>query len=326
MKSAKALAKLVVMTGTIILNAVIASAAHAEAWRPNRPVTLVVPYAAGGGTDATARAVARSLSEVWGQPVVIENRPGADGLIGTNRVIEAKPDGYTLVLTVPSVTLAQYQEGHKGGDPLDALEPITALADTPPALVSTATVAALTLPELIAYCKTASTPCSFATGENSAKFVGKKFAAETGISNLIIVNYKGSSAIIPDLIAGRVTMSYTGLSTALAYHEKGTVRVLSTFGPSRSPSVPDVLTIREAGMPNFELMTWYGLFAPKGTPRDITQSIAAAVQRAGGDADVQKGLRLLGAVSVMNSPEEFAPQVKQAQAVYRDLANKYPVN
>lgn len=326
MRGFKPVATAVSIAASLALGVLSAQAAHAGSWRPDRPVTLVVPYAAGGGTDAAARAVSRSLGAVWGQPVVIENQPGADGLIGTRRVMDARPDGYTMVLTVPSITLAQYQPGYKGGDPLAGLEPVMALADTPPALVSTGKVPAKTLDELIAYCRTAATPCSFATGENSAKFVGKKFAAETGLSNLIIVNYKGSSAIIPDLVAGNVTMSYTGISAALAHHKTGALRIVSTFGPARSPSVPEVPTIREAGMPNFELMTWYGLFAPKGTPREITQSISDAVKEASKDPEVQRTLLLTGAVPLMNGPAEFAPQVRQVQDLYRDLAKKYPLD
>lgn len=297
----------------------------ARTWNPTRPVTLTVPYAPGGGTDAAARAIAQGLTRVWGQSVVVENVPGAEGLIGTRRVMEAKPDGYRIVIEVPSITLVRFQPSLKVDDPLSNLQPITSIADAPPAFVATTKVPAKTMGELVQYCKTAPTPCAFGTGENSAKFQARKFGAENGIDNLIVVNYKGSGAMIPDLIAGNVTIAYTGVAAALPLHRAGSVRMLSTASPKRSPASPDVPTVREAGMPSFESVTWYGLFAPKGTPKDIVNSIADAVREAGRDPAVQQALKVAGAVPVMNTPEQFAEQVAEVQTRYSELARRFPL-
>lgn len=302
-----------------------AQGAASRAWAPDRQVTLIVPYAAGGGTDAAARAISRSLAAVWRQPVVVENVPGADGMIGTRKTIDAKPDGYTMLLQVPSVALAVHDPASKGFDPLAHLEPITAVADTPPAFVSTAKVPARTLPELVQYCKSAATPCSFGTGEKSAKLMARKFAQETGISNLIVVNYKGTSAIVPDLMAGNVTIAYTGITAALPHHKTGALRILSTLGPARSPSLPEVPTVRESGLATFESVTWYGLFAPKGTPKAITEAIATAVREAGKDPDLQRAIQLAGAVPVLNTTDEFVKQVEFQRARYGALAKQFPL-
>lgn len=297
----------------------------ANTWKPDHTVTLVVPYAPGGGTDTTARAIARSLATVWKQPVVVENIPGADGLIGSRRAMESRPDGHTLILQVPSVALVKYQPSLNGVDPFAHLAPITAVADTPPAFVSTSQVPATTLDELIAYCKTAPKPCVFGTGERSAKLMASKFAKETGLTNLIVVNYRGTAAIVPDLISGNVTVAYTGITAALPHHKNGSVRILSTVAPKRAPMLPDVPTIREAGLPSFEAVTWYGLFAAKDTPSVITHAIADAVRLAGQDTDVRRTLETAGAVPVMNTPEDFAQQVEFQRKRYGDLAREFPL-
>ena len=297
----------------------------ARAWNPDRTVTLIVPYAAGGGTDAMARAVARGLAAVWNQAVVVENIPGADGLIGTRRAIEAKPDGHTIVLQLPSVTLAVHDPASKGFDPVDHIEPVTAVAEAWSAFISSPKITARTMQELIQYCKTAPAPCSFATAEKSAKLIARKFAHETGISNLIVVNYKGAGPIIPDLMAGTVTMAFTSIGSALPFYKAGNVRLLSTLGARRSPLLPEVQTIREAGLPDFETVTWYGLFAPKGTPKAITESIAAAWREASKDPDVQRVIQAAGATPALQTPDEFRKQVDIQRTRYSALAKQFPL-
>ncbi|MES2610362.1 MAG: tripartite tricarboxylate transporter substrate binding protein [Pseudomonadota bacterium] len=306
--------------------AVLAPAAHAQAvWKPTHPVTLVVPYAAGGGTDATARAVARQLGVIWGQPVVVENMPGADGLIGSRRVMEAKADGHTLLLQVPAIVLTRYMPGLKGIDPLARLEPVTAVSQSPAAIVASAKLPAKTLAELFQYCKTAATPCSLASGESLARISGKQLADESGIANLITVNYRGTGAIVTDMIANNVNFSFTGITAALPHHKAGTLRILATQGTKRAAVLPDVPTTAEAGFPQFQSVTWFGLFAPKGTPAAATQGIVAALREAVKDADVQKTIAAAGAEPVVNSPAEFAAQVQRESERLGALVKRYPL-
>ena len=295
------------------------------AWQPDRPVTLVVPYSAGGGTDATARAVSKQLGVIWKQPVVVENMPGADGLIGTRRVMEAKPDGYTLLLQVPSIVVTKYTPGLKGIDPLARLEPVTAVSQSPAAVVVSAKLPVKTFGEFVQYCRTAAQPCSLGTGESTARISAKQLAAEAGLPNLIVVNYRGTGAIVTDMIANNVNMAFTGITAALPHHKAGTLKILATQGPTRAAALPEVPTTAEAGYPQFQSVTWFGLFAPKGTPANVTQGIVASLREAVKDADLQKTIAAAGAEPVVNTPSAFAQQVRQESERIAELVKRYPL-
>ncbi|MGJ7525313.1 Bug family tripartite tricarboxylate transporter substrate binding protein [Variovorax sp. GB1P17] len=304
----------------------LAPPAFAQAsWHPDRPVTLIVPYSAGGGTDATARAVSKQLGVIWKQPVVVENMPGADGLIGTRRVMEAKPDGYTLLLQVPSIVVTKYTPGLKGVDPLARLEPVTAVSQSPAAVVVSAKLPVKTFGEFIQYCKTAAQPCSLGTGESTARISAKQLAAEAGLPNLIVVNYRGTGAIVTDMIANNVNMAFTGITAALPHYKSGTLKILATQGAKRAAALPEVPTTAEAGYPQFRSVTWFGLFAPMGTPPAVTQGIVAALQEAVKDADVQKTIASAGAEPVVNTPSAFAAQVREESERMAALVKLYPL-
>lgn len=249
-------------------------------------MSLIVPYV-GGGTDATARAVAKQLGVLWKQPVVVENLPGADGLIGMRRVMEAKPDGYTLLLQMPAIVLTKYTPGLKGIAPLAQLTPITAVSQSPAAIVASAKLPVKTLRELFQYCQKAPKPCATGSGETLAKVSAKQIAAEVPLPGLLTVNYRGTGAIVTDMIANNVNFAFTGITAALP-HKAGTLRILATQGRQRAAALPDVPTTAEAGYPQFQSVTWFGLFAPKGTPARVQEGIVAALREAVKDADVQR--------------------------------------
>lgn len=295
------------------------------AWKPNRPVTIVVPYVPGGGTDASARATAKLLGEQWGQPVLVANMPGADGLIGTRKVAESKPDGYTLLLQTPAIVLTKHAPSFTGTDPLSSLVPVTNIAQSPGVIVANGKFPATSLPELIKYCKTATTPCSMGTGENVAKLFGQKLKAEA-LPNLIVVNYKGTAAIITDMIANNVNFAVTGVASALPHQKAGTLKIVANQGKQRFSEAPDVRTVMETGMPEYEYTTWFGLFAPKGTPPEVTQSIYAAVREAMGHAELKNAITAVGAEPLVNTPDEFAAQVRKEDARFTALAKRFPLN
>lgn len=316
------------MAGAMI--SMVASASMAEqpqkpAWKPDRAVMIVVPYAAGGGTDATARAVSKQLGAMWGQPVVVENLPGADGLIGTRKVMDARPDGYTLLLQVPSIVATKHLPGSKGIDPLARLQPVTAISQSPAAIVASAKLPVTTLSGLVRYCRTAPQPCSLASGESTARISGKQLAAEAGIPNLILVNYRGTGPIVTDLIANNVNLAFTGITAALPHYKAGTLKILATQGRTRAAALPEVPTTAEAGFPQFQSVTWFGLFAPRGTPPAVSESIVAALREAVKDPDVRKTIAAAGAEPVVNSPAEFAQQVRSDDERIRDLIRRYPL-
>ncbi|QNK65079.1 Bug family tripartite tricarboxylate transporter substrate binding protein [Variovorax sp. PAMC26660] len=316
------------ISALLALSAFCALAAPATAqttWHPDRPVTLVVPYAAGGGTDATARAVSKQLGVIWGQPVIVENMPGADGLIGTRRVMEARPDGYTLLLQVPSIVVTRYTPGLKGIDPLARLEPVTAVSQSPAAVVVSAKLPVKTFGEFVQYCKAAAQPCSLGTGESLARISAKQLAAEAGLPNLIVVNYRGTGAIVTDMIANNVNMAFTGITAALPHYKAGTLKILATQGPKRAAALPEVPTTAEAGYPQFQSVTWFGLFAPKGTPASVTQGIVAGLREAVKDADVRKTIASAGAEPVVNTPAAFAAQVREESERMAALVKLYPL-
>lgn len=306
--------------------AVAATPASAQTtWKPDHQVTIVVPYVPGGGTDASARATAKLLGEQWGQPVVVLNMPGADGLIGTRHVTEAKPDGYTLLLQTPAIVLTKHTPAFSGVDPLTRLVPVTNIAQSPGVIVANGKFPAASLPELIAYCKTAKTPCSMGTGENVAKLFGQQLRAEA-LPNLIVVNYKGTAAIISDMIANNVNFAVTGVASALPYQKSGQLKIVANQGTHRFPQAPDVPTVVETGMPAYEYTTWFGLFAPKGTPPEVTQGIYAAVKQAMRSPDLQKSIAVVGAEPLVNTPDEFATQVNGEDKRFTALVKRFPLD
>ncbi len=300
------------------------AASPAAPWKPDKPVTLVVPYAAGGGTDAMARAVSKRLAAILGQPVVVENLPGADGLIGTRKVMEARPDGHTLLLQVPAIIVSKYQPGKKGLDPLARLQPITTVAQSPAAIVASGKLPVTSLAELFGYCRSAAPPCSVASGESLARIFAQQLAAEAGVPGLVVVNYRGTGPIVTDMIANNVNMAFTGITAALPHHKAGTLRILATMGQSRAAALPDVPTSAEAGFPQFQSVTWYGLFGPKGTPPAVSDALVSAAREAIKDPEVRKTIATAGGEPLVSTTADFVEQVHRDSERLRDLVKKYP--
>lgn len=309
---------------TLLSMAGFHSGASAQ-WKPDRAVTIVVPYSPGGGVDAQARAVAHELQRIWGQPVVVDNSPGADGAIGTRKVVEAKPDGYTLLMQIPSLTLIKSVPASKGFDPVSQLVPVSAVSSLPAVFVANAKVPGKTLADVIRYCKTAVQPCSFGTTENVARLQAKLLGAEAGIDNLIVVNYKGGGQLITDLVANNVNISISGMTAMLPHHKSGSLKILATLGRKRSLVIADVPTTVEADFPSFDSITWYGLFAPKATPPAVLQGLATAVSEAVRGEAAMKTFVNLGADPIGNTPSEFAAMVRSEGQRMDALAKRFPL-
>lgn len=309
----------------IAATAILPAHAQQATWKPDRAVTLVVPYNAGGGTDAAARAVSKRLSELWGQPVIVENVPGADGLIGTRKVVEAKPDGITLLVQVPSLTMIKHMPNTKGIDPLPQLEPVTSLSQSPSVTVVNAKVPGRNFGEVIQHCKKANPPCSSGTTEIMARIFSRALQDQAALNELIVVNYKGGGGLINDLLSNNVNMSFMGLASSLPHHKAGTVRIVAVNDTKRSALLPDVPTSAEVGYPDIRSVSWFGVFAPKGTPPAVVEGIAAAVREANKDAGVLKAYSAAGAEPVGSSPKDFAAQVRDDAARNEALVKRYPL-
>lgn len=294
-------------------------------WKPDRPVTIVVPYSPGGGTDAQTRAVAVELQRIWGQPVIVENTPGADGAIGTRRVVTAKPDGYMLLVQLPSIALIKHIPATKDFDPLAQLTPVSAFSALPAVFVANSKLPGKTMREVIDNCKTAAQPCSIGTTENTARLQAKELSAEEGIKNLIIVNYKGGGQLISDLVANNVNMAIMGVTAAMPHYKSGALRILASYGTQRSQALEEVPSTLEAGFPSYSATTWYGLFAPKGTPTETVQAIATDVATAVKGSSAKKIFDTLGAQAIGDKPAEFAAMVKDEETRMDALAKRFPL-
>ena len=273
---------------------------------PTRPVRIVLGFAPGGGADIFGRAVTAKLSAAWGQSVVIENRPGASGMIGAEMVAKAAPDGYTLYLSVPN---SHYLGPHLMKAPYDAIRdftPITMGVQFPMICVVGNSVPVSTMQELVAYAKANRGKLTFAsTGIGSIQQIGGEvFNSLTG-AQVTHVAYKGSAPAILDVIAGNVTMSFDTSTGATAHIKAGKLKPLAVLSGKRMSSLPDVPTTAEVGFPGFELSAWYGFHGPAGMPKAIVdriqQDIAVAMQL----PDVRDKLLGMGAEIVGNTSDEF---------------------
>ena len=287
----------------------------AQAW-PAKPVRIINAFAPGGPSDLLSRAVGDKLQGTWGQPVIVEAKPGADGLIGMEFAAKSPADGYTIV-TVP-VGNAVLLPNLRSKLPYDIAKdfvPITLLATVQNVLVVGANVPANTLKELIAYAKANPGKLSFASpgAGSSPHIAGEMLKSATGM-DMIHVAYKGTGPALNDVMGGQVTMFFSQMSSALPLVKQGKLKGIGVASLRRHPAATEIPTIAEQDQPGFEAMAWYALFAPAGTPLDIVNKIAADATKALQLQDVKDKLSALGADPVGGTPEEFALRLKNENA------------
>ncbi len=287
----------------------------AQAW-PAKPVRIINAFAPGGPSDLLSRAVGDKLQGIWGQPVIVEAKPGADGLIGMEFAAKSPADGYTIV-TVP-VGNAVLLPNLRSKLPYDIAKdfvPITLLATVQNVLVVGASVPANTLKELIAYAKANPGKLSFASpgAGSSPHIAGEMLKSATGM-DMIHVAYKGTGPALNDVMGGQVTMFFSQMSSALPLVKQGKLKGIGVASLRRHPAATEIPTIAEQDQPGFEAMAWYALFAPAGTPLDIVNKIAADATKALQLQDVKDKLSALGADPVGGTPEEFALRLKNENA------------
>jgi tripartite-type tricarboxylate transporter receptor subunit TctC len=285
----------------------VAPAAFADGY-PARPVKLVVPFPPGGPLDATGRLIAEKLTAAWGESVVVENRPGAGGNIGADLVAKSAPDGYTILLGALSTHAVNPSLYAKM--PYDAVKdfaPITLLAVTPNVLVVNPALPVKSVKELVAYAKANPGKLSFASGSNGSAghLAGELFKTDTG-TDIVHIPYKGAAPAMQALLAGDVQFMFDNLASAMAQVKAGKVRALAVTTAERSPLVPDLPTMAEAGLPGFDISTWYGLLAPAATPKDVIAKWNAEVTRILNTPEVRERLAAQGAVATPTTPEQFA--------------------
>jgi tripartite-type tricarboxylate transporter receptor subunit TctC len=301
----------------------LTTAASAQDY-PTRPITLVVPYPAGGGVDAMARIVADKLTAALGQQVVVDNRGGGSGLVGTRAVIRAAPDGYTLLLGhTGTMSINPSLYANSGYDPRKDLSAIGLIAAMPVALIANAKFPAQTIADVIALMK--ANPGKYNIG-TSAVGTGGYLSAELFKSvtqvDAQIVPYKGTAGVMNDLLGGHVPVAFGVLPPALGNIQSGTLRAVAVLSPTRFSLLPDVPTAAETGMPGFVSVLHYGLLAPAGTPRPIVEKLNAALRKLVDSDEVRNRIHLEGGDPLTSSPEEYAADIDAEETKWSSLIRK----
>ncbi|WPH21292.1 tripartite tricarboxylate transporter substrate binding protein [Variovorax paradoxus] len=289
----------------------LAAAAQAGSF-PDKPIRIVVPFPPGGATDAAARLVAVKMGEHWGQPVVVDNRAGAGGNVGSDLVAKAPPDGYTLVMGVTgshAINTSLYSR--MPYDPVADFVAISQVAVVPNVLVVHPSVPAKNLAELVALAKKEPGKLNYASlGNGTAAHLGMEMLKSEAGVDIAHVPYKGSAPAVSDLLAGQVQMMVDGLPSALPHVKAGKLRAIALTSLRRAPSLPELPTIAET-YPGFYADAWSGLFAPRGTPQPVVDKLSAEVERILKLPEVREKLMALGAEPVGSTQAEFTAHVKR---------------
>lgn len=301
----------------------LAGMARADDW-PSRPITLIVPYPAGGGVDAMARLVAGKLSAVLNQQVVVDNRGGGGGNIGARAVARAAPDGHTLLLGhTGTMSINPSLYANAGYDPRKDFAPIGLLATMPVALLAHPSFPAKTVRELIALAK--QQPGKFNVGTSAVGTGGymtaELFKATTSV-DMTIIPYKGTAPVMNDLLGGHVPIAFGVLSPALGNIAAGTLRVIAVASPARMRLLPDIPTVAESGLPGFVAVLHYGLLAPAGTPRPVIERLNKELAILAQADDVKQKIALEGGDPLTSTPEEYATDIDKEEIKWRTLVKR----
>jgi tripartite-type tricarboxylate transporter receptor subunit TctC len=286
---------------------------------PSRPITLIVPYPAGGGVDVMGRMVGQKLSAALGQQVVIENRGGAGGMIGTRDAARATPDGYTLVMLLTGISLG----ANTGYDVNKDFAPIGLVASTPIIVVTHPSVPAKSLSDIVALAK--KEPGKYSAGTPPAPTVNY-FAAELfnvmAGTEITVVTYKGTGPLTNDLLGGHVQIGFNTIPASVSNIAAGALRGIAVAATKRSAALPDVPTAAEAGLPGFEAVQYYGLAAPAGTPRPIVERLNKELRAILATDDMKKLLVEAGTDPTPSTPEEYAANIQHEEGKWADLVKK----
>jgi tripartite-type tricarboxylate transporter receptor subunit TctC len=306
-----------------IFASVLGSAAMAETY-PTKPIRLLVPYAAGGGTDAIARVVAQGMTEKLGQQVVVENNGTAGGNLATQQVAKSDPDGYTMLMANqgPMVVNPHLFKNVKI-DPLTAFDPITLIAAAPLVVVVPESSPVTSIKQLIEEAAKQPGKMTYGSaGNGSASHLATLLLAETANLDMVHAPYKGAGPAITDLLGGRLDFMVTTVPSVFGFIDSGKLRPLAVTTAQRTKRLPDLPTIAESGWPSYEAAAWYGFAVPKGTPPEIVKTLREATVEAINSPQVLSRLETEGAEPVGNTPEEFAAFMKKESIRWADVIRK----
>ncbi len=316
--------RLLAASVVVAFAAVAAPAVYAQATFPTKPIRIVVPFPAGGTTDILARAVAQKLTETGGQPVVVDNRPGAGGNIGAELVAKSPPDGYTLLMgTVGTHAINPSLYARMPYDHQKDFAPVILVAGVPNVLVINPAVPANSVQELIAYGKANPGKLNFASSGSgtSIHLAGELFKTMSGVQ-MTHVPYKGSAPALADLLGGQVQLMFDNLPSALPQIKGGKLKALAVTSAQRASALPDVPTIAEAGLPGFEATSWFGLLAPAGTPKDVIAKLNGEVAKWLASPEAREKLASQGAIAAGKTPEDFTAHIVAETAKWQKVVKE----
>ena len=285
---------------------------------PNRPLRIVVPFPPGGGTDIGTRIVAQKLQEAWGQAVIVENKPGAAGIVGTELTAKSAPDGYTFMMGnigTHAINVSLYKK--LAYDPVRDFAPVSMVADLPLLLLVHPSVPANSVKELIALAKSQPGKLNFSSSGagGSMHVAAELFKSMTGV-DMVHIPYKGGAPAVADLLSGQVALSFSTVLETIQHVKAGKVRALAVTNDHRSIALPDLPTIAEAGLPGYQSISWLALFAPAGTPKEIVNKVSAESVRILKLPDVKERLLAQGAEPIGSTPEQLAATLAADIAKY----------
>ena len=303
----------------VALTCAVLAPAQAQTY-PSRPIRLIVPFGPGGGNDLLARITALKLTESMGQPVVVENRPGASGVIGTQAVQRAAPDGYTIVIGGTPLTVNQTLRKDIPYDVLKDFTPISLLVLQPNVLVVNPSVPATTLKDLLAMAKAQPGKLNYATGSNgSAPHLSGELMKVMGGVDIVQVPYNGAAPAMNAVLSGEVTIAFDQPATSLPHIQAGKLRPIAVTSAARSPQLPNVPTMAEAGLPGFEVNSWFGIIGPANMPKDIAARLSSEFAKALNSPDVRDRLTQQGFTVVGGTPEEMGAFLKADVANFKRI-------
>ncbi len=311
------LAKVLIL-GLVIAFAPIGSNAQSPASGsaqpyPSKPIRLIVPFPPGGAVDILGRAMAQKLSENLAHNMIVDNRVGGAGAVGSEAAAKSAPDGYTLLMgSTTTISINPSLFAKLSYDPSRDFVPVTLVAFVPHLLVVNASVPAANLRELIALAKARPGQLNYASAGNGTPhhIAGEMFKQMAGV-DMVHIPYKGTGPAVPDLIAGQVSFMSVEILAAMPHVKSGKLRALGIATGNRNPSAPEIPTVSEAGLPGFDVTSWYGILAPAGTPKPITERLAMEMTKAIATPDLSERLASLGATPVGNTPDEFGAHLRR---------------
>jgi tripartite-type tricarboxylate transporter receptor subunit TctC len=282
---------------------------------PSKPIKIVVPYPPGGFNDTLGRTLAAKFSDAWGQPAVVENKPGANTVIGTDYVAKSAPDGYTLLIVAFPFAVTPSLLKNMPYDTVKDFAPVAWAAVSPNALVVNPSLPVKTVGELIALAKAQPGKLSYAsTGNGSSNHISMELFKSLAGVDIVHIPYKGSGPAVTDLLGGQVQLMFDNAPNVMPHIKAGKLRALGMSGAKRSSFAPDIPTVAESGVPGYEVAVWFGLVAPAGTPREVVQKLNAEVLRILAMPDVRERFQSQGVEPVGSTPEQFGEHIKLQMA------------